>query len=333
MDGTLMNEVYASYAAGFTIAFLIALFLILYTLKRRSSSLHNYFILSMVSIAVWSFGSLIEFISPQLETKILWAKFSYIGISTVAPFLFLFVISYVKGGKKVENYYVFLLMILPAVITFLAFTNEWNGLIWTNITLVFTKGFYTAVYEHGPAFWTIIIYSYALLSSAIIILAYYLFNSSKFYRLPLGIIFLGIIFPFIFNVIYVSKLSSNNVDLTPISFAITGIIAALGIFKFQILNIIPVAYTKLFKNMTNGFLIFDRDDRLLEINIAAQKMFKINPNSIGKNFEDIFNKWSEFKSFYYNLNSNDREIFLDNPLNQWVEIQRTPLYNNENELS
>jgi hypothetical protein len=209
-----MNELYVSYAAGFLIAFLIALFLILYSLRKASNSLHNYFILSMASIVIWSFGSLMEFISPQIESKILWAKFSYIGITTIAPFLFLFVMSYIKSGKKINSSYVIILMILPIIITFLAFTNEWNGLIWTNITLSITGSLYIAIYEHGIAFWTIIIYSYVLFILAIIMLAYSFFNSSKVYRLPLGIILLGISFPFIFNIIYISNLSSNHVDLT-----------------------------------------------------------------------------------------------------------------------
>jgi PAS domain S-box-containing protein len=273
-----------------------------------------------------------EFISPQIDLKIFWAKMSYIGITTIAPFLFLFIISYIRNEKQIKNMYVILLMILPIIITFLAFTNEWNSLIWENINLIFTSGLVVSVYEHGLAVWINLFYAYSLLSLGIILLIYRFFNSPKIHRLQLIIILIAIAFPFIFNIIYLFELSMNPVDLTPLAFAITGLLVAVGVFKFQLLDILPVAYSKLFKNMNNGFLIFDENDHLLEINLAAQKMFKTDSKSIGKTFEDIFGKWGEFKSFYYNLDSNKEEIILNNPVEKWVEVQRTPLYCNDNKL-
>ena len=78
-----MYEQYILYTLGFAITFLISLILALYGFKKHSIQLHTFFILSLLSICTWSFSSLMEFISPEFNTKILWAKFSYIGISTV----------------------------------------------------------------------------------------------------------------------------------------------------------------------------------------------------------------------------------------------------------
>jgi PAS domain S-box-containing protein len=237
-----------------------------------------------------------------------------------------------KNEKQIKKTYLIILMILPVIITFLAFTNEWNGLIWKNIYLIYNSGFMVPVYEHGLALWINLIYAYTLLSIGMILLTYTFINSPKIYRLQVGILLLAIVFPFIFNIIYLSELSKNPLDLTPFAFSITGLLAALGIFKFQLLDILPVAYNKLFKNMTNGFLIFDRNDRLLEINLSAQKMFNINSDSVGGNFNDIFGKWGEFKLFYYDFTINEKEILLNNPLGHWVEVHRTPLYGSENKL-
>ncbi|MGZ7096383.1 MAG: histidine kinase N-terminal 7TM domain-containing protein, partial [Methanobacterium sp.] len=73
-----MNDQYILYTAGFLITFLISFSLALYAFRKRSIQLHNFFILAMLSISIWSFGSLMEFVSPDINTKILWAKFSYI---------------------------------------------------------------------------------------------------------------------------------------------------------------------------------------------------------------------------------------------------------------
>lgn len=326
-----MNEQYFLYTLGFTIAFLISSYLILYGIKKRSHCLHNYFILSMFSIALWSFCSLMEFISPQISSKIIWAKLSYVGITTIAPFLFLFILSYINGEKKINPYYASFLIIIPLIVTFLALINEWDGLIWKSIALVPFSGFYIAIYEHGPALWINIIYSYSLLFLGILLLTYTFINSPKIYRLQTSIVLMAIAFPFIFNIIYLSDLSNNPVDLTPIAFSITGALAAFGIFKFQLLDILPVAYNKLFKTMENGFLIVDMNDQLLEINVAAQKMFNIDSNRIGKNFSHIFGKWNEFETFYNNKYLDKSEILLNNP-HRWVEVNKTPLYGTKNDL-
>ncbi|MGZ7119167.1 MAG: histidine kinase N-terminal 7TM domain-containing protein [Methanobacterium sp.] len=324
-----MNDQYILYTAGFFVTFLISFSLALYAFRKRSIQLHNFFILAMLSISIWSFGSLMEFISPDINTKIFWAKFSYIGITTVSPFLFLFVLSYGKYNKYIKLPYIILLMIIPLIVLLLAFFNEWTHLIWANIIPVTTSYGLVLVYEHGAAFWMQLIYSYLLLFSAMILLINMFIQSPRIYKLQVGAALIGIASPLIFNFIYVTGLSQGLVDLTPLAFAITSIFAALGVFRFHLLNILPVAYYELFKNMTNGFIIFDENDRLLEINLTAQKMFQITSDSIGNKFDDIFIKFDNLKSYYKESKQNNSELLLNN---RWYNLQKTPLYDKENIL-
>ncbi len=327
-----MNEQYLAYAAGFAITFLVSFILALYGFKKRSIQLHSFFILAMFSICAWSLGSLMEFISPDITSKILWAKISWIGITTVSPFLFLFVLSYGKHEKFLKKQYIVLIMIVPMIITFLAFTNELHNLIWVNIIPTSTNLGIILIYEHGLAVWVNLVYSYPLLAIAMLLLAYIFINSPRIYKLQVAAILIGVAFPLIINIIYLSRISPVLVDLTPLTFMITSLLAALGIFRYHLLNILPVAHNNLFKNMNNGFLVFDNQDRLLEINITAQKMFGITSDNIGSKFDDIFGKWEHLKSFYLKSHVNNCEILLENPINRWVDIQLTPLYDKENVL-
>lgn len=323
-----MNGEYSAYATGFIITFLISLILAIYAFKRRSIKLHTFFILVMFSICIWSLGSLMELLSPAISQKIFWAKISYIGITTVAPFLFLFVLSYGKYEKYLKNFNILLLMIIPVIITILAFTNEFHKLIWTNIIPVSTNIGTVLVYEHGPAVWVNLIYSYPLLLMGMFLMAYIFFNSTKIYKLQTAVALIGIAFPLVINIIYLTGNLPALIDLTPIAFCLTSLLAALAVFKFQLLNILPLAHKNLFNNMTNGFMVFDAEDILVEINRTAEEMFQITSNDIGKKFDDIFEKEKQIKSLYLNSNIESHEILLKNHL--WVEVRITPLYENLN---
>ncbi|MGF7118779.1 histidine kinase N-terminal 7TM domain-containing protein [Methanobacterium oryzae] len=321
-----MNEQYLIYAAGFAITFLVSFILVVYGFKKRSIQLHTFFILALLSICVWSFGSLMEFISPDITSKILWAKFSWIGITTVSPFLFLFVLSYGKHEKLLKKPYIVLLLVMPSLITILAFTNELHHLIWANIIPVSTNLGVILVYKHGLAVWLNLLYSYPLLIIGMVLMVYMFINSSKVYKLQVAAVLIGIATPLILNIIYLGRISPVLVDLTPIAFGITSIFAAIGVFRFDLLNILPVAHSKLFKNMTNGFLVFDNDDRLLEINSKGQEIFKITSDSIGSKFNDIFGKYEKLTSFYRE-SENNAELLINN---KWFNLQKTPLYDKEN---
>lgn len=321
-----MNGEYSAYAAGFITTFLISLILAIYAFKRRSIKLHTFFILVMFSICIWSLGSLMELLSPAISQKIFWAKISYIGITTVAPFLFLFVLSYGKYEKYLKNFNILLLMIIPVIITILAFTNEFHKLIWTNIIPVSTNMGIVLVYEHGLAVWLNLIYSYPLLLMGMFLMAYIFFNSTKIYKIQTAVALIGITFPLVINIIYLTGNLPALIDLTPIAFCLTSLLAALAVFKFQLLNILPLAHKNLFNNMTNGFMVFDAEDILVEINRTAEEMFQITSNDIGKKFDDIFEKEEQIKSLYLNSNIESHEILLKNHL--WVEVSITPLYEN-----
>lgn len=215
-------------------------------------------------------------------------------------------------------------MIIPVIIAILALTNEFHKLIWTDIIPVSTSIGTFLIYEHGPGTWVNLIYAYPLLLIGMFLMAYIFINSPKIYRFQTAVAVIGIATPLIFNIIYLTGNLPVLIDLTPVAFGITSLLAAVAIFKYQLLNILPVAHKNLFDNMTNGFLVFDVKNKLVELNPKAEKMFSITSRDIGKEFGDIFKNDPDLISIYSDLNA-DYEILLQNPPKRWVNIQITPL--------
>ena len=79
--------------------------------------------------------------------------------------------------------------------------------------------------------------------------------------------------------------------------------------------------------MVNGVLVFDDNEKLMEVNSAAS-LIDIIPNDIGKNVNEVLGRFEELKSVY-TARKSESEVFLGDPINQWVQAQITPIYDDE----
>ncbi|MCZ3364581.1 sensor histidine kinase [Methanobacterium veterum] len=306
----------------------IILSLGIYSYKKRSSTLHTYFIFFMISIFLWCLGAGMEFFSIAIWAKVFWIKVTYFGVATVAPLWFIFVLNYANYEKYLKPTYIRLLFLIPAIIIIMAFTNEWHGLLWPNIIPTSSQPGAVLIYEHGPIFFINMIYSFSLTIIGLIILIKTLIKSSRKYRQQISILIMVGLIPLIFSSLYAFHvLPIVGLDFSPFALVIAGMLLALSIFKFHFLDILPVAHKILFKNMVNGVLVFDDNEKLMEVNSAAS-LIGISQEDINRNADEVFGKFEELKSVYMARKS-ESEVFLGEPLNQWIQAQITPIYDDE----
>lgn len=303
--------------------------LAIYIFKKRTANMHCYFVLLMFAIFFWCFGSAMEFFSVEIWAKIFWIKISYIGTAT-APFLWLLlVLSYAKYDKYLKKEIIALLMVIPIIVLFAAFTNEWHKLLWPNIIPVSLVRGSFLIYLHGPIFWMNLIYSFIMVLTGIIILIKLFISASNIYRPQISILLFTGLVPLIFSLIYVLGIVPiHGLDITPFALAIGGIMLAISIFRFHFLDILPIAHSILFKNMINGVMVFDLENRLIEVNSATAIIIGIGEEYVGKSSEIIFNDIPELKEFYFDLEP-ESEIFLNKTFNLWIFAQKTPIYDDK----
>ena len=70
----------------------------------------------------------------HMPSKILFAKLGYIGVATVSPLWLLFTLDYSRQIQWLRSWWLPLIWAVPAMIVVLAFTNDWHGLTWPDIT-------------------------------------------------------------------------------------------------------------------------------------------------------------------------------------------------------
>ncbi len=90
----------------------------------------------------------------------------------------------------------------------------------------------------------------------------------------------------------VSMRGEGVVDLTPLFFIATGLIAGWAVLRAGLLEVVPVARDQVVETMTDGVLVSDRAGRLVDLNPAARRILALvrpdaAPDPIGEPFAGL----------------------------------------------
>jgi signal transduction histidine kinase/CheY-like chemotaxis protein len=243
----------------------------------------------MVAASFWSVTNGIELASNDIALKILLSKLSYIGICSVMPLWFMFVLSYVKKGNLLKKAVKYLVHGIPVVILLLVFTNEFHHLVWPTLIPYSVDGGIRLIYGHGIAVYTYAVYCAVIMFWGTIMLISFLLDVPALAKRQVRLVLIASISPWVANVIYLLGYSPiPAVDLTPIGFIITGLIFQFAIMRFQMLDLIPVARHTLLGELIDGVLILDNKNRIADINAAAEDILKSNEDKmVGKPLNEV----------------------------------------------
>ena len=260
--------------------------LIWYLWKRRAAPGGLYFLLLAAAGAEWALCNTAEALVTGTGAKIFFSKLTYFGIVSIAPLWLLFTIEYSQLDKWLSNRRIALLWLVPAAILALVATNEWHGLIWPAVTSVSDVPGAPLVFAHGPGVWANMIYSYVLLTAGMVLLIRALIPSYRIYRARIILLLIGAAIPWLVNVLYLTdQIPLPGLDLTLPAFTITGLLYAWTLFRHQLLDLVPVARETLISSMTDGVLVLDTRDTIVEINPAAQRL--IGTGKAGQRVETL----------------------------------------------
>jgi diguanylate cyclase (GGDEF)-like protein/PAS domain S-box-containing protein len=248
--------------------------------------------LLMFAVTEWALASGLEAAVVGIPYKIFWSKLEYLG-AVSAPILFLlFVLEYSQKTRWLKPVYLVLISIVP-IIGFIVTATEWHGLIWTSFTPNLTQP-NILMYGHGIGYYFLIAYDYLIISTGIIILLEVWLHAKQPYRHQIGTLLLGSLFPFVGGIIYILVPDFlPGLDLTPVSFSLTGLVIAFGILRFQLFDLTSIPRDVLIENMDDGILVLDAQNRVVDINSVAQSFLGASAqDSLGQPITKVFKFWS-----------------------------------------
>jgi len=227
--------------------------------------------LFMVLAAIWAFGDACIYMTADPGSQLAITTLSSIGFTGIPATFFLIACAVSGIGWFASTQRAAILFIIPIINIILIGTNSFHGLFYSGVTEQLVLG--TIVWEitYGPLYPLHTLYSYFLIICSIGILIYRYTTGTPRVHEQLFLLFIGIIVPVIFNILYLSRIDPlPGVDLTPFALLITLALivissnANLGLFR-----IVPLARKTVIESMKDGLIVLDQNNRVVDMNRAA----------------------------------------------------------------
>ena len=300
----------------------------LHAWKRRAVPAARELFWLFIAVVVWSLAGALVSSAPSLELAIFWSKVEYLGSASAAPLTLLFCLAFAHRDEWRTAPHLRAIWILPVLSILLAWTNDWHHLIWTSVSPSPVASSNLYVFQHGPAFWAYIGYSYAYTLAGGILILLELIPSGPLYRQQSTAILFSMIFPWIAGVLYAFNLEPvPGLDITPVAFSLTAVVIAAAMFSTRLLDLIPVAHNLLLQSMQDGVIVLDGRGRVVETNPAMAHLLDHLELPIGGTTEATFGEWPALVTLLAHPSPQHAEIVLPGGSQRYFDVRIVPIRN------
>ncbi|NTW98190.1 MAG: GAF domain-containing protein, partial [Oscillochloris sp.] len=113
------------------------------------------------------------------------------------------------------------------------------------------------------------------------------------YRSQIFFLSAGALTPLLGNLLFIAGLSPlPDLDLTPLFFALTGLLFIWGDYRARLLSVVPIARGQVIEKMSDGVVVLNAQQQVADINRAAEQIFScLAVHVIGRPFATIYPVW------------------------------------------
>jgi PAS domain S-box-containing protein len=292
----------------------------------------------MFAASLWSFCTALELASADLPTQMLAITIEYLAIVTIPVAWLLFALEYTGREHWIIRKNIAMLFIIPAFTLIMVATNNFHHLFYTSVTGTVIDGLSYHIVTYGPAFWIHSIYSYLVITFAILLIVQRFVFTYTLYRVQVITILIAVLIPLFFNIALVSRAGSLAlIDPTPFALVISGMVILIGMMRYQLLDIIPIAQEQVIGNMSDGVIVADMKGRILSINPSAERFLGLLPEqAIGISITTIlpcsspaFDPTAQSRPWTDQHHEMERET---NGKKQYLELRCIPILSTDKEI-
>ncbi len=243
----------------------------------------------MGAIALWAISYGIELSCTSLDAMLFWVNVEYLGIASLPALWMVFVLTYIGKRNRVTRQLLAGIFSVPVITILLVWTNNMHHLHYISVSVSEIDNYVLLDIVPGVWYQVFTIYFYVMLAMGI----YFLVRQSRFapviYRKQYRTIIASALIPWTVNLLYLLGLRPlGHIDLTPFAFICTALIIAVGLQRYQLFDIVPVARGKVMEAMQEGVLIIDVLGRVVDANIRMKQILgKKAGEVIGRNIREL----------------------------------------------
>lgn len=259
----------------------------------------RWFALTLINGAIWAFFYGLELASLNLESIYFWIKFQYVGIVLLPITWLLFCFKYTGREKWLRNNGLILGLLLVAAATYgVLLSNDSHYLYYTSVGLHPEGPFPLIDIQKGPIHYLFTLYFYSIIGWGIYLLVMSMPRTEKLFRNQTLLLIISTAVPFLIHVVeFLGFNILGPINFTPFAFTISFFATGLGLIKYNLFAIVPIAKEQLIAAMTDGLMVIDTKEQIVEINPAMKKYLAGEAKDyIGKPLKEVMGHQRELLS-------------------------------------
>ena len=258
---------------------------ILVLLKRKVLGATSLIVFTC-ALTLWACAYGVLLLNSQSSGRF-WLALVTLSATVTSTALLTFILAYTNHGEWLGKWGIFLLCLEPLATQVLFWTNRYStGYTITNSGIVLTSSLW---------YWINASYSDGLMILALILLTQTFRHKSKQYTLQSVTIIIGVFIPILTKILsLVFLILILNLEPPLVSFAIAGLLLAYSIYHFKLLDIVPIAREDVIERMSDGWMVLDLKNRIVDLNPAAEALVGVSrEHAFGQPAEDILQNWPQ----------------------------------------
>ena len=227
----------------------------------------------LVAAAIWCVAYALE-LATSGDSRVLWGALKFIGTTLLPPAWLIFALQYTGRLTRLGGRLLAALAVEPALVLSLLAYSPTRSLIRSYPTGELRAPLPTV--RLGVAYWVHFVYTNALVLAGSAILLLTLMRISRLYWRQSVLLGVAICLPLIANV-----MSSLDVapfaqfSAAPVAVSLSAWTLVLGVLRYQLLDLRPVARTLVVETMRDAVVVADAHGHVVDVNPAAQRLLGI----------------------------------------------------------
>ncbi len=315
------------YSVPLFLSTALALVLAIIAWDRRRTPGAAALAMLILGVAVWCGGYGLYWALSQGQAQLMATNATTVGAALVPPAFWVFMLD-VTGRRRWLTRWLFLALALAyAAALLLSWTNAWHHLWSARIDYRVSGGLHVIATEPGPLYWLFsLAYAYSLILAGTALLGHAFWHARGIYRRQYALLLLAVAVALGPSLLSEAGLTPwPDLDLAPLGLAVSGPLLAYALFRYRLLDLVPVARTQLVDIMLDAVIVLDLQNRVLDINPAALRLIGWTDRSpVGQPASLVLAAWPDLVARH----ANDLEIAAQVELDQarTLHLSITPLH-------
>ena len=208
------------------------------------------------------------------------------------PIAFYFMALIFENGRLDFKKRYLLLFVIPITSLVLLWTNDLHHLFYKEYSMSLSTAY-------GPWFYVHTYYTFLIFGISLFMLMRYSIKNAGLFSRQAVMLIIGSLAPIIVNLLGSTGLFPVSIYATPIAFSVTIICFSIGIFRFNLFKLTPIALQKIVDRISDSYIVINDDENITDFNKSFLTTFNIKETKDlrGQNFEEFLKENNLYLNF------------------------------------